>query len=87
MFNKGFFFWGGRGSPFENRAFREIMWKNIVEPDGPLMTKWPMSLSCCIIKAKNTHSECVILITFLRQQWLQERPSVLRYMYIACLVR
>jgi len=24
---------------FEHRAIYEIMWKNIVEPDGPQMTK------------------------------------------------
>ena len=28
----------------------------------------------------------VILIGFPRKQWLRERASVLRYMYIACLV-
>jgi len=28
----------------------------------------------------------VILITFPPQQWLRERTSLLRYMYIACLV-
>ena len=33
----------------------------------------------------DTHSECVILFAFLVQQ-LHERPSILRYTYIACLV-
>jgi len=34
----------------------------------------------------NTHSECVILIALLPQQWLQERSSVLRYTSSAGLV-
>jgi hypothetical protein len=39
-----------------------------------------------IPKATNTHSECVITIAFPLQQWLNERASVLRYTYNACLV-
>jgi len=38
-------------------------------------------------KAINSHSDCVILIAFPRQQWLHERSTVSRYMYVACLVR
>jgi len=34
----------------------------------------------------NTHSEYVIHIAFPRQKWLRERASMLRYIYIACLV-
>ena len=34
-----------------------------------------------------THSECVILIAFPHQQWLRERASTLRNMFVACLVR
>jgi hypothetical protein len=45
-----------------------------------------MRFACWITKATDTHSEYVILIVFPRQQWLRERPSVLRYTYIACLV-
>jgi hypothetical protein len=33
------------------------------------------------------HTGCAILIACPPQQWLQERASVLRYTYIACLVR
>jgi hypothetical protein len=33
---------------------------------------------------KQTHSGCVILNAFPLQQWLHERASMLRYMYIAC---
>ena len=35
---------------------------------------------------KHTHSEYVILIAFPLQQWLNERASMLRHTYIACLV-
>jgi hypothetical protein len=45
----------------------------VVGPVGPTTT--------------NTHSEYVILIAFPRQQWLCERAPMLRYMYIACLVK
>ena len=52
---------------FENHSFYEIMRKNIVEPDGPQMTIWRMRIARWIPKAKNTHSEYVILIAFLLQ--------------------
>ena len=68
---------------FENRAFYEIMSKNIVEPDRPQMTMWRMRIACWLPKATNTHSEYVILIAFPLQQWLHERASILRCMYIA----
>jgi hypothetical protein len=45
-----------------------------------------MRFACCITKATDTHSECVIHIAFLRQQWLRERASMLRYTYIVSLV-
>jgi hypothetical protein len=44
-----------------------------------------MRIACCIPKATDAHSEYVILITFLLQQWLQERASMLGYTYIASL--
>jgi hypothetical protein len=40
---------------------------------------WRMRFACWITKATDTHSEYVVLIAFPRQQWLRERPSVLRY--------
>jgi hypothetical protein len=43
-----------------------------------------MRTACWIPKAKNIHSECVILTAFLSQQWLGERALVLRYTYIVC---
>ena len=48
------------------------------------MTIWCMRVACWILKAKNTHSQFLILIDFPPQQWLKERGSVLRYTYIAC---
>jgi hypothetical protein len=53
--------------------------------------------SCCwldnveeygrVWQATDTHSEYVILIAVPRQQWLHERASMLRYTYIASLVK
>jgi len=39
-----------------------------------------------LTKAKDTHSEYVILIAFPLQQWVHATASILRYTYIACLV-
>jgi hypothetical protein len=71
---------------FEKPTVYQTMWKNIVQPDRPQITIWRMCIAYCITKATDTHSEYVILIAFLRQQWLRERASMLRYTYIACLV-
>ena len=72
---------------FENRAFYVMKKrKNIVERDRPQMTMWLTRIACWIHKATNTHSECVIPIAFPLQQWLQERTSMLRYTYSACLI-
>jgi hypothetical protein len=57
----------------------------IVEPDRP-QTIRRMRIACWIPKATNTHSEYVILTAFPLQQWLQERASMLRYTYIACII-
>jgi hypothetical protein len=45
-----------------------------------------MHFACRITKATDTHSEYVIHIAFPQQQWLRERPPVLSYAYIDCLV-
>jgi len=73
------FFW-------KNRAFCEIMWKNISEPGRPQMTTWHLRIACWIPKTTNTHSEYVILIVSPLKQWLQESALMLRNTYIACLV-
>jgi hypothetical protein len=43
---------------FENHAFHEIMWENIVQPERPKMTIWCMRIACRIPKATNTHPQC-----------------------------
>ena len=45
---------------------------------------WRMRIACWIPEAKNTHTGCVILITFPLQQWLHYRASMLRDTYVAC---
>jgi len=62
------------------------MWRNIVESDRPQMTMCSMRFTCWTPKATNTHSDYVIIIAFPLQQGLRNRASMLRYMYIACLV-
>ena len=52
----------------ENCAIYEIMWKNMVEPDGPHDNSiWCMHMACWITKATDTHSEYEILIALLQQ--------------------
>ena len=46
-----------------------------------------MRVACWIPKAAHAHTGCVILIALPLQQWLHERALILRYAYIACLVR
>ena len=64
---------------FENRVFYEIRSKNTVKPDRPRIILMSMRIACWKSKATNTHTGCVILITFPIQQWLHERASLLRY--------
>jgi len=49
------------------------MWKNNVESEKPHMIIWRMRFGYWTTKAKNAHSEYVILIAFPLQQWLHER--------------
>jgi hypothetical protein len=43
-----------------------------------------MRIACWMTEArKQTHSWYLILTAFARQQWLRQRPSVLRYAYIS----
>ena len=66
----------------ENGAVYEIVWKNIVGRGRAQMTIWRMCIACCIPKATNTHSQYVILIAFPLQQWLYERASVIRTLFV-----
>ena len=56
--------------PPQNRAIYEIMWKNILQPDRPQMPIRRMRIARWITTATDPHSEYVILIAFLLQQWL-----------------
>ena len=66
---------------FENPSVYEIMRKNTVKPDRPLMKIQHIHIACRIPTATNTHSEYVILTAFQ-----QERAPLLRHAYIDCLV-
>jgi len=48
---------------------------------------WRTRIACPVTKATNTHSDYLVFIAFPLQQWLQKRATVLRYTYVACLVR
>jgi hypothetical protein len=51
------------------------------------MKIWHTRIACWIPKATNTHSQVLKYLTaFPGQQWLHERPSVLRDTYVAFLV-
>jgi len=58
---------------FENRVICDIMWKNMVQPDRPQMKIRHIRIMCWIPKAKNAHSEYVIIMAFPLEQWLHER--------------
>ena len=65
------------------------MCKSIVDTAGRTTDdniKRRMHIACWIPKATSTHSQYVVLIAFPLQQWLNQRASVLRYTYVACLV-
>jgi len=62
------------------------MGKNTVERGRPQMEIWRMRIACWMPKATNTHWACVLLTALPLQQWLQERASMLRYAYIACML-
>ena len=51
---------------FKKGAACEIKWKNIVESDKEQTTIWRMRIARWLPRAKNTHSDNVILIFFRR---------------------
>jgi hypothetical protein len=61
----------------------EITWRSTAEQ----IAIWRMRIACWIPKATNTHTVCVILMAFPLQQWLHKRASLLRFTYIACVIR
>jgi len=72
--------------PPHNRAVYEIIWKNIVERGRPQTTVWRIRLLDGWQRVQ-AHTQKCVLIAFPRQQWLRERAPMLRYTYIACLVK
>jgi hypothetical protein len=60
---------------FSRKSYCE---KNIVEPNKLQMTIWRVPTARWLPKATNTHTEYAIIFAFPRQQWLQERASMLR---------
>jgi hypothetical protein len=70
------------------------MWKYIVEPGRPQMTIGCTHIACWITEVTHTHTHTyththtqnVILVAFPLQQWLNKHSTMLRYMYITCLV-
>ena len=58
----------------------------IVEQGRPHLTIRRMRIACWIAKARNTHSEYVILIAFPLQRRLHERASMLRYCTLLALL-
>ena len=52
--------------------------------DGNII--WRMRIACCVTKATDKHLEYVMLYASPLQQGLRERPLMLRYTYISCLV-
>jgi hypothetical protein len=62
------------------------MWNNTVQPDRPQMAIRGTRIACWLTKASNTHSEYVILVAFVLQQWLHERASILR-LHVHCASR
>jgi hypothetical protein len=72
----------------ENLAAYEIVSKNSLERGRPQMTIWRMRIACWITKTTNTHTQNTqYLLFFLLQQWLHERVSLLRYVYIVVFCR
>jgi len=79
MFNNIFF--------FENPAFYEITYKNIVEPPRPQVTIWLMLIACRIPKATNTNSEYVRNTYCSSTARMVTRTPIYVTLYvIACLV-
>jgi hypothetical protein len=63
------------------------MKENNVKSDRTQMEKWHMrSTAYWIPKTTNTHSEYILIIGFILQKWLYGRVSILRHLYIDCLV-
>jgi len=63
----------------ENRAFYEIMWKNIVERGRTQMTIWRMRIACWIPKATNTLRLCNNHCFYTTTMATRTRPNITLY--------
>jgi len=61
-----------------------MIWKNIVDPDGPQMAIHCMHCAFLITKATDTHLANEILIASQLQQWLHDCASIFM-LYVHCL--
>jgi len=73
MFNKFFF--------LENRAFCDIMWKNIVKSYRPHLTIRLMRIACWIPKVTNTTPEYEICIASTAKMVERRRLTVTLYVH------
>jgi hypothetical protein len=48
----------------KNSAIYDIMWENTLQSERPQMTIWPMRFACWLPKARDAHTEYVIIIAF-----------------------
>ena len=73
---------------FFRQSFR--LWGNKKKTRAEQATDDNTAHAHCMLRLQtpppHTHTEYVILIAFLLQQWLPERASMLCYTYIACIV-
>jgi hypothetical protein len=59
-----------------------MMCKRAVEPERAQMRVRRVGIACWIIKATNTQSECLILIAYPQQQWLQYTTLPVLYYFL-----
>ena len=67
-----------------------LAWSAVPQPTAPPRVPYEnmvhAHITCGIPNATNTHSQYLILTAFPLQQFLQERDSVLCYMYTVCTI-
>jgi hypothetical protein len=70
---------------FQNRAFYEIIWKNIVGRGRTQITVRRMRTACWVHKATDSHSEYVIIVAFPQKECTNV-PNCYVHAFIVCLV-
>jgi len=70
----------------ENRAFYEITWTSIVEPDIPQIKIWRIRIACWIPKATHTHTHSVyVTLIFFSTASMIARTRLNAMFYVHCL--